>query len=209
MPEKKRRDTPDRRAQIVHSAVGLISSHGMAGATTARMAADVGISEPALYRHFKNKQMILLAALDEVSAELIEYTMSAGASEKDLVERLRLMSAAFYDFVMSHPDETRVLFEAVSMARDDEMRSALGGKVSDLLSIVESVLSEGVEQGAFKVNLDVSLVAWEIVSLGITLYVASILDFKDVLPKEKALTAVDRLLASIIAEERKERRKSR
>ena len=209
MGDKNGREPGDRRAQIIHSALDIIADHGMAGATTARIAADVGISEPALYRHFENKQQILLAALDEASVRLVEHTMTAGLSEKDGVLRLRMMSAAFYDFVMSHPSEVRVLFEAVSLTRDEDMRLALRDKVTALLSVVELVLQDGVDQGAFRADLDVSLAAWEIVSLGIALYLASILDLGDVLPKEKAMTAVDRLLASITAEERKERRKAR
>jgi hypothetical protein len=46
------------------------------------------------------------------------------------------------------------------------------------------------------------------VSLGITLYFASILNFKDVLTKDKALAAVERLLASI-ASKKPERRTTR
>jgi AcrR family transcriptional regulator len=203
MSEKKGRDPGNRRTQIVDSALDLISNHGIAGATTARIAADVGVSEPALYRHFENKQKILLAALDEASSRLVEFTMAAGLSIEDGVERLRVMSAAFYDFVMSHPAEFRVLFEAVGATRDEEMRLALRDKISSLLGVVETVLVEGVDQGAFRADLDTSLAAWEIVSLGIALYLASILGLGDVLPKDKALTAVERLLASITAEDGK------
>lgn len=172
-------------------------NHGFAGATTARIAAGVGVSEPALYRHFKNKQEILLAALDQISARLILHTVSAAGSEEDDIERLRLMSSAYYDFVMSHPEETRVLFDALSAAGNDEMRKDLRSKFQQLLGVVEIVLQQGVDKGALRQDIDVSLVAWEIVSLGITLYFASILDFKDVLTKDKALAAVERLLASI------------
>ncbi len=199
---------PDRRSQIINSALNLMYDHGFAGATTARIAAGVGVSEPALYRHFKNKQEILLAALDEVSARLIRHTVSAAGSEEDEIERLRLMSAAYYDFVMSHPNETRVLFDALSAAGNDEMRNGLRSKFSQLLGMVEIVLRQGVDKGAFRQDVDVPLVAWEIVSLGITLYFASILDFKDVLTRDKALTAVERLLASITSN-KPERRTTR
>lgn len=208
MPGPGDRGNPDRRSQIINSALDLMYNHGFAGATTARIAAGVGVSEPALYRHFKNKQEILLAALDEISARLILHTVSAAGSEEDDIERLRLMSSAYYDFVMSHPEETRVLFDAVSAAGNDEMRKDLRSKFQQLLGVVEIVLQQGVDKGALRQDIDVSLVAWEIVSLGITLYFASILDFKDVLTKDKALAAVERLLASI-ASNKPERRTTR
>ncbi|HEY5493159.1 MAG TPA: TetR family transcriptional regulator, partial [Candidatus Anoxymicrobiaceae bacterium] len=175
----------------------IMSEAGVAGATTARIAADVGVSEPALYRHFKNKQGMLLAALDDISARLIVHTVSAAEGEDDVVMQLRLMSAAFYDFVMSNPEETRVLFEVVSAVRGADMRTAVRERFAQLLAVIEAVLIDGVDRGALREDLDVSLAAWEILSLGVTLYFASTLGLEDVLTKEKALTAVERLLESI------------
>ena len=73
MTDKQDKAGPDRKAQIIQSAVGLMTEEGMAGATTARIAKQVGVTEPALYRHFKNKQAILLAALDDISMP-VSYT---------------------------------------------------------------------------------------------------------------------------------------
>jgi len=205
---KRPADAGDRRKQIIKSTVEVLSEVGVAGTTTARIAADVGVSEPALYRHFKNKQGMLLAALDDISARLIVHTVSAAKGEDDVVEQLRLMSAAFYDFVMSNPEETRVLFEVVSAVRGEDMRKAVRDRFAQLLSVIEAVLADGVEQGALRKDLDESLAAWEILSLGVTLYIASTLGFEDVLTKEKALTAVERLLDSIKTKP-KERSKAR
>jgi AcrR family transcriptional regulator len=205
---KRPAEAGDRRKQIIKSTAEIMSEVGVAGATTARIAADVGVSEPALYRHFKNKQGMLLAALDDISARLIVHTVSAARDQDDVVTQLRLMSAAFYDFVMSNPEETRVLFEVVSAVRGEDMRRAVRDRFAQLLTVIEAVLQDGVEQGALRKDLDVSLAAWEILSLGITLYFASTLGLEDVLTKDKALTAVERLLDSI-KNKPKERSKAR
>ncbi len=199
MAEPQEPESSDRRAQIIESALNLMSNRGVAGTTTARIAADVGVSEPALYRHFKNKQEIVLAALDEVSMRLILYTTSAADPDGGDLERLRQMSSAFYDFVMSHPEETRTLFDAVSAVRDEEMRDEVRNKFTQLLEVVEAVLRHGVERGGLRADLDVTLAAWEIVSLGVGLYFASVLGFEDVLTKDRALAAVETLLGSFKA----------
>ena len=206
MTDKQDKAGPDRKAQIIQSAVGLMTEEGMAGATTARIAKQVGVTEPAIYRHFKNKQAILLAALDDISMRLILHTTAAAGDVEDIVERLRLMSSAFYDYVMAHPDEVRVLFEAASLTRNSEMLMALRDQFSQLLQVVEEVLRAGVDEGALRKDMDVSLAAWEIVSLGVTLYFASTLRFKDVLTKDKALAAVNRLLDSIATDDGQEGR---
>ena len=197
MAGKQSSPAGDRKRQIIKSTVDIMSESGVAGATTARIAADVGVSEPALYRHFKNKQVMLLAALDDISARLIVHTVSAAEGADDVVMQLRLMSAAFYDFVMYNPEETRVLFEVVSAVRGADMRTAVRERFAQLLAVIEAVLVDGVDRGALREDLDVSLAAWEILSLGVTLYFASTLGLEDVLTKEKALSAVERLLESI------------
>ena len=53
----------DRQKEIVAAAILLISKGGIQALTTKNLAAKLKLSEPALYRHFKNKRDILLAIL--------------------------------------------------------------------------------------------------------------------------------------------------
>jgi AcrR family transcriptional regulator len=199
-------ESKDRRSQIIDSAIGLMSDHGVSGATTARIAADVGVSEPTLYRHFKNKQEILLSALDVIAVRLMFFSASAASDANDVVERVRLMSGAIYDFGISNPEETRVLWEAISATRDEEMRESLRTKFTLMLKLVEGVLAEGISQGEIREDIDVSLTAWEIASLGNTLYLALTLGLENELTKDKAMQAIDRLLDSIVTDDYRERR---
>ena len=139
----------------------------------------------------------MIATFIEITTGLVSSTIACSAESDNALERIRLMSAAFYDYTMSHREETRVLIEAVSAARDKTMRRVLKSKFSELLGVIQGVLDEGVRQGAFKGDLDLALVAWEIMSLGVTLHLASLLGLDDILTREKAMAAVDRLLASI------------
>ncbi len=197
----------ERREQIISTTINLLSRHGLPGTTVARIAQEVGISEPALYRHFNNKRDIILASLESVSAKLLELLYSAGEAGSDLLDRLYRMSKALYDFVMNHPEETVVLFEVLSASRDQELKKALQKRFLEFLGIIEALLKEGVEEGVLREDLDVSLTSWMILSLGITLNFASLLELKDVLTEEKALIAVERILKDIAREklERKER----
>ena len=53
-----------RQPEIVGAAIQLISKGGIQGLTTKNLATRLKLSEPALYRHFKNKRDILLAILE-------------------------------------------------------------------------------------------------------------------------------------------------
>ena len=52
-----------RQIEIIEAATILIGQKGIQNLTTKNLAAEIGFSEPALYRHFKNKSDILQSVL--------------------------------------------------------------------------------------------------------------------------------------------------
>ena len=60
----------DRRQAILGAALKVFSERSYAGATTAQIAREAGISEPILYRHFGSKKELYFACLDEVWSDL-------------------------------------------------------------------------------------------------------------------------------------------
>ena len=55
----------ERRSAIVDAALRVFSEGSYAGATTAEIAREAGVSEPLLYRHFSSKRELYFACLDE------------------------------------------------------------------------------------------------------------------------------------------------
>jgi AcrR family transcriptional regulator len=53
------------RERILDAAAALMRGQGLARATTKAIALSVGVSEPALYRHFASKEELFLAVLRE------------------------------------------------------------------------------------------------------------------------------------------------
>jgi AcrR family transcriptional regulator len=55
-----------RRRQIADAALEVIAELGLRGFTTQAVATRVGITDGTIFRHFKNKQEIVLAAMDQL-----------------------------------------------------------------------------------------------------------------------------------------------
>ena len=60
----RRLPAAERRRAIVRAALRVFSSTSYAGATTAEIAREAGVSEPVLYRHFASKRDLWVACLD-------------------------------------------------------------------------------------------------------------------------------------------------
>jgi TetR/AcrR family transcriptional regulator len=54
----------DRRHQLLETALEVFSRRGFEGATTKEIAAEAGVNEAVIFRHFPNKQALYAAVLD-------------------------------------------------------------------------------------------------------------------------------------------------
>jgi AcrR family transcriptional regulator len=57
-----------RQDQILDRTIELIRESGLAGLTMKKVAERVGFTEPAIYRHFPNKQALLLGVADRLGS---------------------------------------------------------------------------------------------------------------------------------------------
>ncbi len=75
----------ERRREIVAAALRVFSEGSYAGATTAQIAREAGVSEPILYRHFASKRELYFTCLDEawrgIQARIEEKIDVLGAEE--------------------------------------------------------------------------------------------------------------------------------
>lgn len=190
----------ERKRQIVQATLAIMAEQGLAGTTTRRIAEKVGVSEPALYKYFPGKKELILEALDAVG-ELFYETLSSAAEKGggEVTERIYRMSDAYYEFVVTHPDESMLLFEAVTGARDPDIRAALSDKMVSFTTILSLMFEEGKKSGVVRKDLDTTVAAWQILSLGLTLAFASLMGLNEVLTREKALLAVREVLENIVS----------
>jgi AcrR family transcriptional regulator len=64
-PSTTRLPAAERRSAIIEAALRVFSEGSYAGATTAEIAREAGVSEPLLYRHFSSKRELYFACVDE------------------------------------------------------------------------------------------------------------------------------------------------
>ncbi len=68
---RHREHTEVRQKQIISAARKLIVKHGSEHVTVRRMAKEIGVSEGAIYRHFKSKNDILSLLIDDIQNTLL------------------------------------------------------------------------------------------------------------------------------------------
>lgn len=89
---KLRKSAGDRKAEIVETAIRLAGEQGPDRVTTQALADAIGISQPAIFRHFPTKADIWLAVGKSITQPIVQLDKDAGLTNplamlQELMER--------------------------------------------------------------------------------------------------------------------------
>lgn len=149
-----RMPTEERQASIVAAALRLACDASPAFITTGDIAAAVGVTQGALFKHFPTKEAIWVAAMGWVRETLLQAIDAAAVAAPDAVAALEGVFHAHVDFVVTHPGVPRVIFHELQQPADSptkqEVRALLQGYRKRLLSL----LAQAVQGGLLRADLD-------------------------------------------------------
>jgi AcrR family transcriptional regulator len=99
------------REDILEAASRLFFEQGGAeGMTMRAVAAAAGVSPPAVYLHFADKDELIFAVCQDVFNQLDQALEAAAEGIDDLIEGMKARGRAYVRFGLEHPDHYRVLF---------------------------------------------------------------------------------------------------
>ncbi|WP_139417433.1 TetR/AcrR family transcriptional regulator [Agromyces laixinhei] len=119
------RQKADRRQAILTSAATLFAQRGYAGVTIEDLGAAVGVSGPAVYRHFPGKAAVLAAILEGASRALLDGAERVIGAASDPNSTLRELIAFHVDFALGDADVIAVQdreLEQLDLAARHEVR---------------------------------------------------------------------------------------
>ncbi|RZQ63860.1 TetR/AcrR family transcriptional regulator [Amycolatopsis suaedae] len=126
---------PDRREQIAATAAELFCARGYHNVGIGDIAEAVGVTGPAIYRHFSTKQDVLAAAMLDLADELAGPVARNAAADGPAGERLDAALAALVDFSLRRRRAARLYqWEGRHLAAPDrtEVGRRMGTVVRDL-----------------------------------------------------------------------------
>ncbi|PZF81602.1 TetR/AcrR family transcriptional regulator [Jiangella anatolica] len=125
-----RSTAPQRRADAVAAAMRVIADHGLTTAAMQRVADEIGVSQPYVFRLFGSKQGLLLACVDEVGARVRTTFRAAAAAQPG--DPLTAMGAGFRE-LLAGGVTGGLWLQASAVARHDEVVAA---RCRDVIAIL-------------------------------------------------------------------------
>ena len=112
----------EQRDRILGCACEMYLQDGLDGFSMRKLARVLGVTAPALYRHYESKEKVLLDVVGEAYRTLIQYLHRAlqGRTPED---RFRMAGSGFVDFALEHPRYYEVLFMGVDLLAREGVKS--------------------------------------------------------------------------------------
>lgn len=113
---------PRTRDVVLREAARLFAERGFRGTSVADLGEACGISGPALYKHFPNKQAVLARLLVDISQQLVDGGRTVVRAGGDPREVLTALVDFHTDFALAEPEVIRVQDRDLASLDDPDRR---------------------------------------------------------------------------------------
>ena len=107
-PNRRSRLKSDRRLQLLSAAERLFAERGFLAVRLEDIGAVAGVSGPAIYRHFPNKESLLVELLVGISTRLLAGARDVQARSCEAAGALDGLIDFHLDFALNEPDLIRI-----------------------------------------------------------------------------------------------------
>jgi AcrR family transcriptional regulator len=147
----------EKQIEIMEAATKRIDEHGIQDLTIKTLAADLKLSEAALYRHFKSKNDILLGLLTYFIDEMKErLDVILSKKDRNASELLKdLFDSQLKTFVQK-PSVVSVIFSESIFQFNKELSSTVSSMMELMQNHIETIVKKGMASGSFSKIVGVS-----------------------------------------------------
>lgn len=148
------------RERLLDAALKLFAEHGFAATTVRQIAQAVGVTDPAIYAHFRGKQALFDALLSESGPPLFRRLVGEIST---LIEQhpAEMIPNIFQRLVESWDQPRTRLFTSVLLRNTPE-------KINEAITLIHSQLTPVVQawtaRGWMRDDVSPELLAWELLA---------------------------------------------
>jgi AcrR family transcriptional regulator len=149
-------DISFRQQEIIEASGKILITKGIKALTTKNLALEMGFSESAIYRHFDNKQDILVALFDYILADFKLRLNEILALQLSAIEKLNIVFESQCLFFSQNPHFTLAVLADDIYYEGDKVKNALSKIMAYKFGIIQTILENGVKEGSVRKDIEIN-----------------------------------------------------
>jgi TetR/AcrR family transcriptional regulator len=165
---RKRPKPGERRIQILQTLAGMLEQPGAERVTTAALAARLGVSEAALYRHFASKAQMFEGLIEFVETSVFTLANQITEREPSGAQQARKVVTVLLQFGERNPGMARVMVGDALVFEHDRLVVRMNQFFDRIESqLRQSLRSAGDADGSVTATIDANAVASVLTSFSV------------------------------------------
>ena len=148
-----------RRDHILQSLAHMLETCPGKRVTTKNLAAEVGVSEAALYRHFPSKARMFEGLIDFIEDSILTRVNIIIDEEKNTMRRCQLTLQLLLVFAERNPGISRVLNGDALLGENERLRSRVSNLFAKIETQLKQILREKILREGVPFKLDEAILA--------------------------------------------------
>jgi AcrR family transcriptional regulator len=143
-----------RKEKILITVVQILDEKGIKGLTTREIARRQGITEPVIYKHFKNKKDILSTIITEFSSfdeSIINTIRENNMNFRDAVMYYAQSYSTYYE---NYPEMITLMYSFDIFRYDEDLNKKMVGIIGRRYDFIVSLVKEGFEKKETETSLN-------------------------------------------------------
>jgi len=183
----ERKSTEIRKEEIKKAVLNIIKDSGIKAVSTKNLSKEIGLSEGAIFRHFKSKKDIISSIIDDVSNDLIEKLKSLAGEDMDPETKIYKYLCTTITYLLDNNGITILLFSEAAYNNDSEMIQKLNYIFNSQKKYFKTIIKEGIQKNIWDKSVSLEDLSILYMGIPITLNINLILNPSDFNKKDFCL----------------------
>jgi len=149
----------ERQSQIIAASIDIISERGIQGLTIKNLSKSIGISEPAIYRHFDSKIEILLTILNTFKQDKQLVFAKIAVNNIPAIKKLEEIYLHHFQVFAENPALTAVIFSEEIFKNDQRLSEKVLSIMKTRQQIMRDILEKGQSDNEIRKDISVDQLA--------------------------------------------------
>ncbi len=143
-----------RQKEITEVALELISDKGIQGLTIKNLAKKIGITEPAIYRHYDSKTDILIAVLDLFKKNTDQLFVKELQNEGKAIDKIEHLFTKHFTSFSATPSLVSVIFSEEIFRNESVLIEKIAEVIDKNDKILTVIITDGQKTGEIRSDIE-------------------------------------------------------